>query len=1120
MPYIGNNHVVGDHVNNFKVLDDISSYTATFDGTAASVVSVANDTIRIPNHRFIQGQRVLYSVGGGDAIAGLADATPYFVVFDTSNTIKLATSLSNATSNNFVNLTGVASSGTSHTLNASFDGVNTKFKITHTNGKSARFTNPSQLNIAINNVIQRPNLNDGSFVDGFAVEHKEKIVFKSAPTSNDTFWGNLIGESIETFDISDLRIDNYTGDGSTDSFTISRKSPNSQSLMITLDGVLQHPTDSTTTRSYSLVGETVVEFTSPPANGVEIQIRHLGFSGATTSNVSGFYGRTGNVTLTPSDNITVGVLTASKITGPIVAGVGSSDISAGIITAVTGEFTNVTIGGTLVYEDVKNVDAIGLITARSGIKVGSGVTIEPNGQATFTGIVTFGSNSTTIGDNVINVGTALTLGHTQGVQFHTQNLHADGFEINNINASGIITAASIVATNLSANIPSGIGTALSTDNNSPLSRIFYNDAVLAIGSTITVNHPATADAAYTRFSDIRVDGDADLIVSDGDDFVPDVFGLNEFGTLGGGSGGRMRVDRITNAAGTGAVEIENGLVVAGVTTFSSGFSTPDQITHFGDTDTRIRFPSADTFAVETAGSERLRITGIGSVGINSTSPQTKLDVIAGSVNRTWTPGNSVVSMFERNGHCRITLAANPTSYSQIDFGDTNDDNAGYIKYDHNDDSMSFRAATSERLRITSTGNIGIGTDNPPEKLSIENGNIFIRDTSDNVSYIYFTHSPTANRRSYIGAVEGTGNSNSLVFATNGDGLDGAERLRITSDGKIGIGTDSPDSDAYIHIVGTDNGKIILEDNDNNGANLRKNYIGIQGSDNLVLAADEADLGTSSSIRFRIDNTEKVRITSAGRVGIGTDSPLSPSKLHISSGDEDNDCVVIIEADADNNDENANPQIWFKQDAGVNASFVGNDSNKLVISNNISVSGGISFRTGTTSNTGSTSPITSSEERMSISSAGYVSGNVNVPCWYGNQDTSYSIGNATWIKVYNLGTNPINPAANNGGWDESSGRFTVQAGQAGTYILYGGVGIDDIQANDYVQCRFYKNGSGVNPIHMVRNAAGTNQITDVQNQTMINLAEGDYVEFYVYHNEGSSEPTEPNRTFFGGYRLAV
>ena len=42
----------------------------------------------------------------------------------------------------------------------------------------------------------------------------------------------------------------------------------------------------------------------------------------------------------------------------------------------------------------------------------------------------------------VQVGTALTLGHTQGVQFHTQNLHSEGFEINQINASGIITASS------------------------------------------------------------------------------------------------------------------------------------------------------------------------------------------------------------------------------------------------------------------------------------------------------------------------------------------------------------------------------------------------------------------------------------------------------------------------------------------------------------------------------------------------------------------------------------------------------------------------------------------------------------------------------------------------------
>ena len=88
------------------------------------------------------------------------------------------------------------------------------------------------------------------------------------------------------------------------------------------------------------------------------------------------------------------------------------------------------------------------IKADGKVQVGTGVTIEGNGQATFVGVVTFGSSSTTIDGNsdIINVGTALTIGHTQGVQFHTQNLHATGFEVNNINATGIITATNFTKT--------------------------------------------------------------------------------------------------------------------------------------------------------------------------------------------------------------------------------------------------------------------------------------------------------------------------------------------------------------------------------------------------------------------------------------------------------------------------------------------------------------------------------------------------------------------------------------------------------------------------------------------------------------------------------------------------
>ena len=74
-----------------------------------------------------------------------------------------------------------------------------------------------------------------------------------------------------------------------------------------------------------------------------------------------------------------------------------------------------------------------------------------DGDARVTGILTVGTGSLTLDgpNNLVNVGTALTLGHTQGVQFHTQNLHSAGFEINQINASGIITASSGVAKNLS-----------------------------------------------------------------------------------------------------------------------------------------------------------------------------------------------------------------------------------------------------------------------------------------------------------------------------------------------------------------------------------------------------------------------------------------------------------------------------------------------------------------------------------------------------------------------------------------------------------------------------------------------------------------------------------------------
>ena len=126
MPYLGLAPTTGEN-NNFRILDDITSYTLTFDGSSSSVVSTSGNTITENNHRFVQGQRVTYNNGGGSNIGGLTSGTAYFVYKSDKNSIGLATNASNAASGSLINLSSVGGGG-SHTLNIAFDGTNTKFK--------------------------------------------------------------------------------------------------------------------------------------------------------------------------------------------------------------------------------------------------------------------------------------------------------------------------------------------------------------------------------------------------------------------------------------------------------------------------------------------------------------------------------------------------------------------------------------------------------------------------------------------------------------------------------------------------------------------------------------------------------------------------------------------------------------------------------------------------------------------------------------------------------------------------------------------------------------------------------------------------------------------------------
>ena len=471
MAYIGLKPTAGEN-NSFRILDTLSSFTATFDGSSASVVSLSADTINIPEHRFVTGQRVLYTNGGGTAITGLNQNGYYFIIVIDRNLIQLASSASNANNGTEINLTGLGV-GTTHTLNLSFDSVNTKFKVTHDNGTHAKVTRASQLMISVNGVFQQPH-DSATPTSGFGLDADSVLVFSTAPSNSDSVFGSILSSNISSFEISDNDIDNFTGDNNTVNFTMSKTPPDPRNILVTLDGVVQYPSDASTTRAYTVaIDSNVLSFTSAPALGVEIQVRHIGFAGGGGSGGSGLvssvFGRIGDVNL-----------------------VGTDDITVRNITGVGATFT-----GVVTYEDVTNVDSIGVITARSGIQ---GIGIQSAGVNVAVGVITalnfigagntFAVSGTTVDISIAGGGAAGAGGTwaSNAVGIHTDKIVG----INTTTIAGSATSEGALQVRGSIAIEEGL---LTLDSNIETSvSVPVGKNALLIGPT-TVGAGATIDVA-------------------------------------------------------------------------------------------------------------------------------------------------------------------------------------------------------------------------------------------------------------------------------------------------------------------------------------------------------------------------------------------------------------------------------------------------------------------------------------------------------------------------------------------------------------------------------------------------------------------------------------------------
>ena len=108
---------------------------------------------------------------------------------------------------------------------------------------------------------------------------------------------------------------------------------------------------------------------------------------------------------------------------------------------------------------------------------------------------------------------------------------------------GVVSATSFFGdgSNLEGVASAGLGTALSDVDTEANSVIYFTNTTLGIGSTVVVDPPSSSNVAYTQYQEVNLDEDVDLIVAEGDDFVPDILGLEEgamlFGANSGGSSG-------------------------------------------------------------------------------------------------------------------------------------------------------------------------------------------------------------------------------------------------------------------------------------------------------------------------------------------------------------------------------------------------------------------------------------------------------------------------------------------------------------------------------------------------------------------------------------------------------
>ena len=276
--------------------------------------------------------------------------------------------------------------------------------------------------------------------------------------------------------------------------------------------------------------------------------------------------------------------------------------------------------------------------------------------------------------------------------------------------------------------------------------------------------------------------------------------------------------------------------------------------------------------------ERMRITSAGKVGIGETSPAANLHIKEGDSGAT-PNGNRDTLFLENNGNSGLTIGTPNTNSGYIAFADPENDNPGQIIYRHADNSMSFFTAAGERLRIDSSGNVGIGTTSPDTKFHLSGDKPKLRIESTNtleasagteeIARIEFEGTKGSNinvAASMRVRQDGTWSTSDDFFSPTAiefytQDQSGTEittpRLTINSTGLVGIGTTSPSGSLHIDAASGVDGPVFESG-------------GTGNTSHAFIVRDSA-------------STQLLRVNNNGNIGIGTTAPATTLHLDASSG---------------------------------------------------------------------------------------------------------------------------------------------------------------------------------------------------------------------------------------------